>query len=552
MASTLRTVFLGHGFSRAWIWFHVVRQLSEAVRARLGALPRQDGRLEGLLALAASSEDGGLVVAGAGQAEYQAWVCPPDLGDTFAWNAIQSLQRVFPRAVLTFRYLPPGTPTAWLAAPEAKQICRLEVHRRPLLLFGDGEEIARSLKKRHNKTRLNRLKKIGNVEFKRIVDLNEFEEIFDGIICWYDFRHVAIHGSTPFRNDRFKRPFHLTMMKCPDLLHVTVLKVGDQLASAHINTCGTKEIHLGILAHNPWMAHHSPGAFHIYFLSQLLMKEGYERLDLTPGDDRYKSDFANSFDEVHTLTVFPSPMLRRNEDVRKKLRKAARKVLTTLRPSPDRVTSFVNKLKEVRPVRVSAGLVWNARSWIGRRREVTVYSYEAGKVQGIHMPTTIHRDVLEDLLGYEPAGTWQSRQRFLSTSLARLRDGHHVYTYVEEGRLLHYGWLAERPDQSLLSESCQPFAFPPNSAYLFDFYTFPQARGRGLYTHCLQKMLFDLTHIPGMDKIYIAVTADNRPARYVVEKMGFTHELSLYETVRSGGSGNGSTGVIEPVKPEAT
>ncbi len=540
------TAFQGPGFACEWYSSYLSRFDPVLVLSRT-----EDGQINGLLALAASSEGGGLVVAGAEQAEYQAWVCPPDLGDTFAWHAVQSLQRMFPRAVLTFRYLPPGTPTAWLAAAEARQICRLEVHRRPLLLFGDGEEIARSLKKRHNKTRLNRLKRLGNLEFKRIVDLNELEEVFNGIIGWYDFRHAAIHGSTPFRDDQFKKTFHLNMMKCPDLLHVTVLKVGDQLASAHINTCGNKEIHLGILAHNPWLAHHSPGAFHIYFLSQLLMREGYGQLDLTPGSDRYKSDFANSFDEVHTLTVFPSPKQRRKEDIRRLFRKAARKALTTVCASPERVTLFVSKLKEVRPVRVSAGLVWNARRWIGRRREVRVYSYEAVKVQGIDVPTTIRRDVVEDLLGYEPAYTWQSRQRFLSTSLARLKDGHHVYTYAEEGRLLHYGWFTEGPDQSLLSESCQPFAFPPNSAYLFDFYTFPQARGRGLYTHCLQKMLSDLSHVPGTDKIYIAVMADNRPARHVIDKMGFTHELSLYDTVRSGGSANGWTGVIEPVKREA-
>ena len=244
------TAFQGPGFGCAWYSSYGSRFEPVLVLSRDG-----DGQLNGLMALAVSREDGKLVVVGAGQAEYQVWICPPELGGEFAWQTIQSLRREFPRAVLTFRYLPPGTPTAWLAAPEAEQVCRLEVRRRPLLLFGDGEEIERSLKKKHNKTRLNRLKRIGNLEFKRIVDLNEFQEIFHEIICWYDFRHAAIHDCTPFRDDQFKRPFHLTMMKYPDLLHVTVLKVGDQLASAHINTCGTKEIHLGILAHNPWLAH---------------------------------------------------------------------------------------------------------------------------------------------------------------------------------------------------------------------------------------------------------------------------------------------------------
>jgi CelD/BcsL family acetyltransferase involved in cellulose biosynthesis/GNAT superfamily N-acetyltransferase len=541
------TAFQRPGFSCAW--YHSYGSQFEPVLILSRA---EDARLNGLLALAVSPKDGKLVVAGAAQAEYQVWVCLPDLGEAFAWQTIQSLQREFPRAALTFRYLPPESPTGWLAAPEAKQVCKLESHRRPLLRFGDGEEIVKSLKKRHNKTRLNRLRRIGNVEFKRIVDLDEFEEIFDKIICYYDFRSAAIHGLTPFRDDKFKKPFHLAMMKWPGLLHVTVLNIGDQLAGAHINTCGNNEVHLGVLAHNPQLAHHSPGAFHIYFLSQLLMKEGYQQLDLTPGGDRYKSDFANSFDEVHTLTVFPTPRQRRRADIRKQFRNTARQVLTMVGVSPDCITLFVKRLNKVHSSHTPAFFSWDARSWIGRRREVRVYSYEAMKLASSDTNMSIHRDALADLLGYQPAEAWQSRQRFLSTSLARLKDGQHVYTYVENGRLLHYGWLTERPDQSLCGDRLPRFTFPPNSAYVFDFYTFPQARGRGLYTHCLRTILSELTPVTPTDKIYIAVTADNRPARHVIEKMGFTHELSWNETVRSGGTGNGWTGVIETVDRGAT
>ena len=137
------TAFQGPGFGCAW--YSSYRSQFDPV---LVLSRNEDGQINGILALAVSSEDRRLVVVGAGQAEYQAWVCPSDLGDTFARHAIQSLRQMFPRAGLTFRYLPPGTPIAWLAAPEAKQVCRLEVHRRPLLRFGDGEEIARSLKKK--------------------------------------------------------------------------------------------------------------------------------------------------------------------------------------------------------------------------------------------------------------------------------------------------------------------------------------------------------------------------------------------------------------------
>ena len=281
------------------------------------------------------------------------------------------------------------------------------------------------------------------------------------------------------------------------------------------------------------------------------MKEGYEQLDLTPGSDRYKSDFANSFDEVHTLTVFPSPGQRWKEDAYRRIRKTVQRGFTRIYLSPNRISSLVNRLKKASPVRVPAGLVESAGKWIGHRHEVRVYSIKATRIPGIDISMPIHRDALDDLLGYEPADTRLPRQRFMSNSLARLKDGQHVYTFVENRRLLHYGWLAERPDDSLLSESHQPFAFPPNSAYLFDFHTIPEARGRGLFTHCLRKMLHDLAQLPETDKIYIMVTADNGPVRHVIEKLGFNHELSLNENVRSSDSGDEPTRVIEPLRRPA-
>jgi GNAT superfamily N-acetyltransferase len=163
-----------------------------------------------------------------------------------------------------------------------------------------------------------------------------------------------------------------------------------------------------------------------------------------------------------------------------------------------------------------------------------IYSYDAKSVPDFNGPEMIRHDALEELLGYEPAEAWQSRQGFLSTALTRIENGLHVYTCTENGRLVHYGWLIERQERSFVSEVRQEYVLPPNSASLFDFYTFPRARGRGLYTLCLRTMLRDAARIPGTEKIIIAVLADNGPSRHVIEKVGFVYECSLFEEVRFG------------------
>jgi CelD/BcsL family acetyltransferase involved in cellulose biosynthesis/ribosomal protein S18 acetylase RimI-like enzyme len=514
------------------LWYDAYRSRFEPVFV----LSRdEEGALNGLLTLALSGREEGLIVAGGRQAEYQTWICPPSRGGEFAWQAVRALQRNFPRAVLTFQYLAPGTPTAWLAAPEAARISRLASHRRPLVRFDREEGIESSLKKKRTRYRLKQLEKLGRLEFKRIRDPEEFEELFDTLIRYYDFRQEAVHGVAPFRNDSLKKNLiraRMTSRNAPP--HATVLKIGDLIASAHVGMCSNKEAHLGLLAHNPFLAKHSPGKFHLLFLAQMLREEGYAQLDLTPGDNPYKEGFANDGDEVHTLTFFFSPGQRTTAAVRERVLGAVKRGIRTCRIEPARVQSLVNKLKIRRPVGAPLRLFRSARQWIGRHCEMRIYSFEAARVADFNESPGIRRDVLEDLLDYQAAEPGESRQAFLSTALARIEDGFHVYTYARNSCLQHYGWLAERQEKLVFGEGEQEFRLPAQSAYLFDFHTSPRARGRGFFTLSLQTMLQDAARVPGTEKIFLSVLADNSPARHVIEKVGFMHECSVFQEVRFG------------------
>ena len=183
--------------------------------------------------------------------------------------------------------------------------------------------------------------------------------MFDRIIEFYDARRMDVNGSAPFRNDPLKLEFHLAMMRCPNLLHVTVMTVGNQIASAHLGVCGRGEVQLGLIAHNPEFEKHSPGKFHILFLARMLMQEGYRQLDLTAGGDPYKERFANAHDDVHTLRVFPSGFGRTTAAIAAGLEKPARKTLDLLHVSPARARRFVNSLKKLNPAAIPA--------WLGRR-----------------------------------------------------------------------------------------------------------------------------------------------------------------------------------------
>src|SRR5207302_510844 len=113
-------------------------------------------------------------------------------------------------------------------------------------------------------------------------------------------------------------------------------------------------------------------------------------------------------------------------------------------------------------------------------KEMRIYAYDVELARQLNVPQTMNRDFLPDLLAYQPVEAWQLRfSLFLKRVLEGLEAGNHVFTRVEDGRLVHYGWLIERQQKSFISEVGHNFYLPPDSAVLADFYTHPAARGKG-------------------------------------------------------------------------
>ncbi len=524
------TAFQGPDFGHAWYASYRERYEPLLVQARAA-----DGALAGLLPLAVGREDQReLVVAGAGQAEYHAWINSPEAGDEFPAQAIRWLQGAFPHSLLKFQYLPPGTPQGWLSGTGPGANFTIVTHRRPLLHLGPAAEAEKFLRNKSDKSKFNRLKKIGPVGFRRITDAAGLEAALNEVSRFCDFRHAALHGVAPFRADPAKRQFHLRMVEYPGLLHATALTVGDRIIAAHLGVSSAREVHLGVTAYDPFLTKLSPGKFLIHFLADRLRAEGYERLDLTPGGDAYKERFANDNDEVAALTLPLGPGGRARAAAPRAAIRGGRRLLKVLRVDPQRVRSLGARLRRVGPVGTAGALVRRGRRWLGSARELRVYAHDAAGVADGAEDDLIRRDALEDLLTYEAVEGSPTSREFLSGALARIEAGAHVYTSVADGRLAHWGWLAERQETSFLSEVRTGFTFPPNSACLYDFYTHPHYRGRGLYTRSLRRMLRDAARVPGTEKVYIFVLADNIASRKVIEKAGFRYEGSLFEAVRFG------------------
>ena len=90
-----------------------------------------------------------------------------------------------------------------------------------------------------------------------------------------------------------------------------------------------------------------------------------------------------------------------------------------------------------------------------------------------------------------------------------------------------HGWLVPVQREAYFSEVRQTFRYPEEGAVIYDVYTHPLARGRGLFHACLTEMLFDVARKEKVGHAYCSVLATNAPSRHVVEKLGFRHFCSL-------------------------
>jgi CelD/BcsL family acetyltransferase involved in cellulose biosynthesis len=437
------TAFQSAPFATAW--YRAYRHRWEPVLAvRSGA----DGRPDGLLAMGAGRDGSVLTSAGGHQAEYHAWIAPPD-DTTFGPAALAALERVFPGRAIALRYVPPGVPLASIVDAEGLG-ARAEavLHRRPLMRLNPAT-IEQSLGKKGNRSRLNRLARAGRIRFERLTTPEALDHVFDAVIAQYDLRQGAVNDVLPFRSDAMKRAFHLALMEVPGLLHVTVLWAGEELLAAHLGVADSHTVHWGIGSHSPFHARHSPGKLHVLLLARLLADEGIAVLDLTPGGDPWKERFSNEHDTVRELTVHPTAAaltaVRRRRRLRGAAKAAARAV--GIDPAAARRTATAGVRRLANGVRAVSA--------------VPLYRRSLPAAVTRPEPEPLRRDRIEDLLA---AADRAARREALADALRRLEDGAHLYTSADgQGAP---SWLLATP--APIGASGARFAAPEPGAVLYD------------------------------------------------------------------------------------
>ncbi len=485
-------------------WYRVYADRFEPILI----VAQDSSSLTGILCLAQSTVDDRLVVAGTPQSAYQAWVCDPRDGNEFALAAVIAARARFPHASIEFRHLPPLAPTSWLSDARVASRALLTPKRRPLLRFADLP--VDPLQKPNNRKRLKVFRKSGELEFRRLHQPQELESILDELIAFYELRQFAMNGIEPFTSDPLKRPFHLELMRQPNLLHVTTLSVGGRLASAHINIIEPRHVCLNLIAYNPLFGKHSPGKFHMHLLTRMLIAEGCDQVDLTPGGDPYKERFANAHDTAHMLSIFATRRGRMGGFCRASLERGARHALKSLNVHPAKAKAALATAGELTRNARPDRLIGHAMRLIRPRRGLKLFITSVQAMSDAPAsPGIVHVNAFVDLMSYRPQPHAVSRQRFLRDAIERLDEGQCCYTQLEDGRLVHVGWLMKRPTEAFVSTRFPGLVLPSRHALVTAMQSLCSADRPDRVAVCLRAMLDDVSNDEGIEHLAFASSDDD-------------------------------------------
>lgn len=421
-------------------WYQCYGELYEPLLIRGVAA---DGSLAGILALGVSKLDGKLVPVGAPRGEYSAWLAGPQSPERFIEKALDALSSQYPGAGLTFRYLAPGTPIEW-ARSGSRWASRSIVVKddRPEMEL-NLESIRKSLNKRNNRNRRSRLRRYGELKFRRLTDVDELARVLDVIFLQRDLRCIALYGMQPFRRDARSKDFYLELLRS-GRLHATISTVGNRVVAAIIGICDRETVHLELLCHSPRFSALSPGKLHLLTLAEHLVTEGFKFIDMTPGDLPWKDRSATNYNSVHEVIVAFNRrgLLKAHVKVLGEYhaKRVIRPVLSKLRIKPRIIRDIVRKIKDEGIGRIVGKAV---RTVIGSLRggnKLKVYQFESVKDIDTKNNLAINMDALEDLFLVDEESVGLNRA-FLRHAYERLCAGEDVFTYTEGGRLLGLCWV---------------------------------------------------------------------------------------------------------------
>ena len=484
-----------------------------------------EGNLTALWLLAYNPETRALVHAGAHQAEYHVWLALAGEDITFVTKAWTILKDHFDFTELHFKYLPSNLLSNILKSiPGIGNCLIVKKFERPLLNI--DENVVKSVLSRQNRKRINQLKKIGNLEFRRITDPEEFEQVFNELISFHDFRMGAVNNILPFQKDQLKCQFYTSLLYAKKgAFFAGVSYLNNRPIAAELALICNETIHLNLGMHSPFLSMHSPGKIHIIQMCVYLIKENINLLDLTPGGDFWKEKFATIHDEVAHAVVYNSGFKKKQIELGNTIYENGKVLLTKIGIEPGKLkTSFLKMNKNFRTI----AEIIKARKWSYFNRELRMYQCKKSDLLVMTNETYIRVNCnsIDDLLSYKPDLTSLTCGEFLSNANALIEKGAISYSICLNNCLAVCSWMLTNQTALDTTEVEQPISLPKGSAVFFNLYSHQELSNPDINKALIGHMLKEAFAQNETEYIYIFVQAKNVLMRQAIETMDFKYQES--------------------------
>lgn len=423
-----------------------------------------DRQLSGFLALAKDKKDKRIVVAGSYHAEYQCWLALPEHSECFLQDAMGVLKCEFAAKQLKFKYLPADVNMTWSYRPLACGGQAItQTHNRPMIDVRNSKDIANSLKKSGNRSRLNRLKRLGEVQLRHLHHACELEQLIDQITADYDLRQGAMNDVCPFHDDPNKTQFYLNMMRQKDLLHASVLTVGDTIAAAHFGVRNGDTLALGVYSFASSLARYSPGKLLLLLLAADLPSQGFVAFDLTPGGS-WKDRFANQHEKVVEVDIY----FRRRDALRAHFMNMVavlgRRCLERIGLNLDQVRLFVRDFQG----RSLRHLLMQRRKESSQVQNTRIYRCDNFLGFSHALKTGYDRNNVGDLLRVHAEHHCLDRKGFLAESCRRIEEGQEFLTHVDGRGGAFSCWLVDANLDGIFPSLKEKFDCKGKTVVLYD------------------------------------------------------------------------------------
>lgn len=269
-------------------------------------LQYQAEKLVGLLVLAI--QDGWTLGAGCEDSEYHVWLALRDHAETFMPGALAALNAELDLPPVWLKYVPRDVTINWASSGRFRYLAEVLREETVVLPLTDRASVLEFVhSKRRLRSKRNSLGRLGQVTFRRVHGVTDFERILER----FDQMSVERKGEKfghSARIDPFKRAYLAARQAVPGLQHTTVLELDGNPVAAHIGIEGRKggTFSLAGITHDPAYDKYSPGALLLAELIPHLCDEGYAVFDLTPGGDAYKKHWGDRIEPVYQIRLYPN------------------------------------------------------------------------------------------------------------------------------------------------------------------------------------------------------------------------------------------------------